>query len=120
MWLRTKMVRETKGTIMFRKTILGIVAVMGLMAVSTGTASANYRHGYYGGYRYGYRGPIGPAYRRGYIAPPVYVAPPVAYGYPGVGGYGYGYGGYAAPGYGYGYGGPGLGVSTPGFGFYVR
>ena len=102
---------------MFRKAILGIVAVMSLMVVSSGTASAYYRGGYHG-YRYGYRGTIGPVYRRGYIAPPVYVAPPVAYGYPGVGGYGYGYGGYA-PGYGYGYG-PGVGISTPGFGMYVR
>ena len=108
---------------MFRKAILGIVAVMSLIVVSSsGTASANYRGGYHGyRYGYGYRGPVGPLYRRGYIAPPVYVAPPpVAYGYPGVGGYGYGYGGGYAPGYGYGYGAPGVGVSTPGFGFYVR
>ena len=104
---------------MFRKAILGIVAVMSLMVISTGTADAYYRGGYRGGYygnRYGYRGPVRPLYRRGYVAP-VYV-PPVAYGYPGVGAYGYGYGAGYAP--GYGYGAPGLGVSTPGFGFYVR
>lgn len=112
-----KTVFGKKGTIMFRKAILGIVAVMTLTVCSAGTASAYYRGGYHG-YRHGYRGPIGPVYRPRYAAP-VYV-PPVAYGYPGVGAYGYGYGGGYAPGFGYGYGAPGLGVTTPGFGFYVR
>jgi hypothetical protein len=96
---------------MFRKAILGMVAVMGLMFVSTNTVSAYYGHRYHGGYRhgygYGYRAPI---YRPRFAYPPVYAAPPAVYGYPAVGGYGYG---------GYGYA-PGLGVSTPGFGFYVR
>jgi len=98
---------------MFRKTVLGVLAVAGLMLASTGTASAYYRGGYHGGYRgYGYRG--------GVCAPPVVVAPRVRYAYPPA----YGYG--VAPGYGYGYGnaygygGPGLGISTPGFGLYVR
>ncbi len=120
---------RSKGWIMFKKTILGLVAVASLLVVSAGTASANHRGGFHhGGYHnggYGFRGGYGGGYRGGYgYAPPIIVAPPV-YGYAPAGGYGYG--GYAAQpgcgaGYGaaYGYGRPGFGVSTPGFGMYVR
>ncbi len=103
---------------MLRKSILGVLAMVVLLVVTTGTASAHgYHHGcggYRGGYGYGYRGGYGYGY-----APRVYVAPAPVYGYPAVGGYGYG----VQPGYGYGaygYGQPGIGVTTPGFGMYVR
>lgn len=101
---------------MLRKSLFGMLAVVGLIAMTGATASA---HGPgYGGYGYGHRHyrPYG-GYGYGY-RPPVVVAPAPVYVPPVVGGYGcrhgYGYG----PGYGYAQ--PGIGVSTPGFGFYVR
>ena len=110
---------------MFKKTILGLVAVASLLVVSAGTASANHRRGFHhrchnrGGN--GFRGGYGGGYRGGYgYAPPIIVAPS-AYGYAPARGYGYGryaaQTGWGAP---YGYGRPGFGVSTPGFGMYVR
>jgi hypothetical protein len=101
---------------MLRKIVLGMVAVVALLVVATGTASAHgYYHGGYGhhgcyghrgGYYGGYRG-YGPGYGVGVYAPPVYVNPTPGYAYPGYG-------------YGYGYGAPGVGITTPGFGMYVR
>ena len=97
---------------MFRKAILGLAAVAALMVGTAGTASA----------RPYYR----PVYRGGYYGRPVvrpYVAP-VYGGYYRARPY---YGGYYNNGYynnGYynnnGFYGPGVGVSTPGFGFYLR
>lgn len=90
---------------MLRKSILGLVAMVSLIAVSAGTASAHHRcypnHGY--GYGYGYR-----------PYPPRVVARPVPV-YPYAQPYGYNFN-YMQPGYVQ----PGLGVSTPGWGFYVR
>lgn len=119
-------IRKREG-IMFRRTLMGTVAVLGLLAVGSGSAFAN--HGWggghyhgggygYGGYRggpgYAYRPPVVVAPRPVIVAPPVYAAPGI-----GVGGCNTGYG----PGYGagYGYGSPygsGISYSSPGFGFY--
>jgi hypothetical protein len=117
---------------MFRRTLLGMVAIASLLVVGTGSAFANpgwgghHHHGGgygyrgYGGYGYGGYGyrPIVVAPRPVIVPQPV-VVPPV---YGGVGcNTGYGYGGYTngyAP-YGAGYG-TALGVSTPGFGFYMN
>lgn len=106
---------------MLRKAMFGMMAIVGLIAISTGTASAygynghNHNWNNYHGYR------PGAAYGR--YAPRVVVNPPLygngcritpGYGYGGYGaGYGAGYGGY-------GYGTPGVTVNTPGFGFYAR
>ena len=104
---------------MLRKSIFGMLAIAGLLMVSAGTASAHGHYGHHYGYGggYGYRGGYRPGYVYGGYAPRVVVAPPAygyGYGYPAVGGYGCG----VAP--GYGYPAAGVGVSTPGFGFYVR
>lgn len=101
---------------MLRKSILGLVAMAGLVGASAGTASAHHRcHPNYG---YGYR-PYGPR---------VILQPAPVYPYAQTYGYNYNYvqPGYVQPGYvqpGYvqpGYVQPGLGVTTPGWGFYVR
>ena len=113
-------VSEIKGRIMLRKSFFGLLAVVGLVTMTAGTASANpYGYGY--GYGHGHHHHHRPYY--GGYRPPVYVAPPVpVYGPPVVGGYGCrpGYGNGYGYGPGYGYGQPGVGVTTPGFGFYVR
>ena len=128
---------------MFRRTLLGFVAVMGMLAVGSGTAMADHRGGYqnhghhhhhghysgyanrgYGGYG-GYSGYRSPSYGMGYgygyrpvvVAPRAVVVPGYgcqsAYAVPS-----YGYGGYGA----YGYGSPyrtGLSYSSPGFGVFI-
>lgn len=121
---------------MFRRTLLGMVAVAGLLVVGGGSAFANggwggghgHGHGHHGGgYGGGYRGGYGYGgygYRPVVVVPPrpIVVAPPV---YPGVGcntGYGYGTGYAPVYGGGYGYNGYGqsVGISTPGFGLYLN
>ena len=127
---------EEREDIMFRRTLLGTVAVLALVAMSGGSAFANHGWGGGGGHHhhggYGYRGGYGYGGGYGYrpmvVAPRVVVAPrPVIMAPPA---YGYGY----APGYPvggcnngvgtavYGYGTPygaGIGYSSPGFGVYV-
>ena len=123
---------------MLRHTLLGLVAVVGLLAVGSGTARADHR-GLGGGHHqhyssgYGYRGHAGyraPVYGYGYrpiVVAPRVVAPRVVVN-PGYGcnsgyygaGYGpaYGYGGYGT----YGYGAPyrsSFGYSAPGFGIFI-
>lgn len=101
---------------MFRRTLI-FTAVLGCMAMLSASSFAHGGYGYgrhCGGYGYGGYG------YRGYGPRPVVVAPrPVVVGrpvvvpqpYPA-----YGYPGYPA----YGYGGASFGVSTPGFGLYIR
>lgn len=127
-WLREirQGLSEERENIMFRRTLLGTVAVLGLLVMGGGSAFAN--HGWGGGHHhggYGYRGGYGYGgygYRPLVVAPrPVIVAPPM-YATPGYGVGGYGMGG-CGPGYGgYGYGAPygaGIGYASPGFGFYM-
>jgi hypothetical protein len=123
--------RSERENIMFRRTLLGMVAVAGLLVVGSGSAFANggwgghhhHHGGGYGGYRGGY-GYGGYGYRPVVVVPPrpIVVAPPV---YPGVGcnsgfGYGAGYGPVYGGGYGYGGYGQSVGISTPGFGMYLN
>lgn len=98
---------------MFRKLLFGAIALAGLMIIPTQSVDAGWRRaarrGYYGPY-YG-RVVYGPRrFNRPYYAPTAAYRAPGYYMNPG---YSYGYPGY------YGYG-PGVGVTTPGFGFYVR
>ena len=104
---------------MFRKVLFGLVAVAGLLFVNTPTADAArwrrlYRRGFYRPYYNSYY----------YAAPRYYGLNNMGY----YGGYGYGYPAYYGN-YGYGYGTPyygnygyygGVGIATPGFGFYFR
>ena len=114
---------------MFRRTMLGMAAVLGLLVVGSGSAFAHggFHHGHggyggYGGFR-GYGGYGGYGYRPMVVAP--VVVPPMYGGYGYGGGYGGGYGPGMMPGYGYGaygYGSPygaGIGYSSPGFGVYL-
>lgn len=109
---------------MLRRTIFGLVAVASLLVASAGTASAFHHGGYHGGHHRGYHGGYGygGGFRGGYgyggYLPPVVLPPPPVWGYPQVGGYGYGL--QPGCGAGYGYARPGFGMSTPGFGLYVR
>ena len=122
---------------MFRRTLLGFVAVMGLLAVGSGTAMADHRsfsgghhHHHHGGYINqgsrgygGYGGYRTPNY--GYGSSPYVVARPLfvpQYGGCNSGFSGYGYGGYGPAYGGYGYGSPyrtGVTYSSPGFGLYI-
>ena len=92
---------------MLRKSVLGLVAMVSLIGVSAGTASAHHHHCYPNyGYGYGYRT----------YAPRVVVRPVPVYPYAQTYSGAYVQPGYVQPGYVQ----PGLGVSTPGWGFYVR
>jgi hypothetical protein len=121
---------------MLRRAMFGMVAVMALVCVSSGVASA---HGPYAGgcgSNYGYSGYAYNVSRpRVYVArPQVYLSQPIvgsgrscyshqrvispSYGYSGYGGYSNYVGGYGGMPYGGGYG-SGLSYSQPGFGFYI-
>ncbi len=129
---------------MFRRTLLGMVAVLSLLVVGSGSAFANHRwsgggghhHHHHGGYGYsgGYGGGYGGGYSGGYGYSPMVMAPrqvimPQSYGYgapaygmggcnSGYSGASYGYGGYPSAGYGSPYG-SSFGYSSPGFGLYI-
>lgn len=100
---------------MLRKLLIGAVAVAGLMFVGTPSVDAGwrraYRQGYYAPYNdgYYYRAP-----RRAYRAQYYNYGTPYYYGYS-TPGYYYNSGGYYQQPY---YG--GVGISTPGFGLYIR
>ncbi len=104
---------------MFRRTLI-FAAVLGCMAMLSASSFAHGGYGYgrhcggygggygYGGYR-GYGRPVVVAPRPVVVGRPVVVPQPYpAYGYP------------AYPNYGYGGYGASFGVSTPGFGLYIR
>jgi hypothetical protein len=110
---------DERKKIMLQKTVVGLVAVVSLLIASAGTASAHGHCGpHHGGYGYGsgFRG----GYGYGGYAPRVIVPVRPIYAYPPAVGYGFGVQPGYGPGFGYGYARPGIGLSTPGFGVYIR
>jgi|GEM_PF-2935766 len=117
---------------MLKRMMMGLLVMASLTIASVGTASANHGHyggghhggGYHGGYGhggYGHGGGYGyGGHGYGGYAPRVMVAPPVVYAYPPAVGYGYQVQPGCAHSHGYAQPRVGFGLSTPGFGLYIR